>query len=434
MSDVVIDIKNISKQYRLGTVGYGTLGQDLQRLWAKVFNKPDPNSTIGKRVEQISSQSDHILALNDISFNVHQGDRLGIIGKNGAGKTTLLKILSRISAPTQGMIKIRGRVASLIAVGAGFHGELTGRENIYLNGTILGLSKADVIKRFDEIVDFSGVEQFIDTPVKRYSSGMYIRLGFAVAAHLDPDILIVDEVLAVGDADFQKKAIGKMKNVSNEEGRTILFVSHNMGMITSLCNQAICLENGNIISSGKASDVARIYLSGSNSSPFMVDFSNFKKKIGNDNAILLHASVKDLKGLEKGEIDIRTSFKISMTYKMNKNTDLIPIPNFHILDERGEYVFTTSPNKPNESFSGIGIYISECIIPGNLLNNGTYFVGLALTFLEKGINISFFEKNAISFSIVDPLEETLFELRNGYSGPIPGPIRPKLNWEITKLE
>ncbi len=237
--DIVVE--NMSKEYRLGNIGYRTLREDLQSWWAKINNKPDPNSIIG---DENNNPSDRILALNNINLEVKSGDRLGIIGNNGAGKTTLLKILSRIASPTNGIIKIRGNVAGLIAVGTGFHPELTGRENIYLNGCILGLTKKQITSRLEEIIDFSGVEKFIDTPVKRYSTGMCIRLGFSVAAHLKPDILIVDEVLAVGDAEFRKKAMGKMKDASENNNRTVLFVSHNLTAIKSLCEKIIVLDNG----------------------------------------------------------------------------------------------------------------------------------------------------------------------------------------------
>ena len=260
MVDPVIEIEHLYKEYRLGLIGYGTLREDLQSWWARVRGKEDPNSILFSDNQSKDGRvSDHILALNDINLTVERGERLGIIGKNGAGKTTLLKILSRIASPTKGSLRIKGRIASLIAVGTGFHGELTGRENIYLNGSILGLRKFEIDQRYDEIVDFAGVEKFIDTPVKRYSSGMYVRLGFAVAAHLDPDVLIVDEVLAVGDAEFRKKAIGKMRDVSEDQGRTILFVSHNLGAIKTLCEKCILLDDGKIDYSGDASEVVDYY-------------------------------------------------------------------------------------------------------------------------------------------------------------------------------
>jgi lipopolysaccharide transport system ATP-binding protein len=258
----VIEIKHLYKEYRLGLIGYGTLREDLQSWWARARGKEDPNSILFSGDQSGDGKSpDHILALNDLNLTVERGERLGIIGKNGAGKTTLLKILSRIASPTKGTARIKGRVASLLAVGTGFHKELTGRENIYLNGSILGLRRFEIDQRFDEIVDFSGVEQFIDTPVKRYSSGMYVRLGFSVAAHLDPEVLIVDEVLAVGDAEFREKALGKMKDVSEDQGRTILFVSHNMEAINNLCERAILLDSGRIIKDDEAKKVVTRYLS-----------------------------------------------------------------------------------------------------------------------------------------------------------------------------
>jgi len=240
----IIQISNLSKAYRLGVINHGMLYKDIQSWWARLRGKEDPNSVIGMHNQEQMDGEDRFWALKDIDFEVNQGDRIGIIGKNGAGKSTLLKILSRVTAPTKGSVKVKGRIASLLEVGTGFHPELTGRENVFLNGAILGMSKQEIRKKFDEIVDFAGIEKFIDTPVKRYSSGMYVRLAFAVAAHLEPEILVVDEVLAVGDAAFQKKAIGKMEDVSNKEGRTVLFVSHNMGVIKNLCSRSVLLQNG----------------------------------------------------------------------------------------------------------------------------------------------------------------------------------------------
>ena len=251
-----ISIQNVSKAYRLGVIGHGTLKEDLQSWWAKVRGKEDPNRIIGSKE---AVEGDTLWALRDVSFDVEQGSVWGIIGANGAGKSTLLKILSRVTVPTSGQIKVRGRVASLLEVGTGFHPELTGRENIFLNGAILGMTKAEVRKKFDEIVAFSEIEKFIDTPVKRYSSGMYVRLAFAVAAHLDPEILVVDEVLAVGDAAFQKKCLGKMGAVA-KEGRTVLFVSHNMGAVRTLCQMGLVLGNGRIRSMGQADEQVAFYL------------------------------------------------------------------------------------------------------------------------------------------------------------------------------
>jgi lipopolysaccharide transport system ATP-binding protein len=241
--DTVINVEHLYKEYKLGVISHGTLIQDFQSWWAKMRGKEDPNSLLSMYHTR-SAEAENIFALNDISFQINQGDRIGIIGKNGAGKSTLLKILSRITSPTKGNIRIKGRVGSLLEVGTGFHAEMTGRENIYLNGAILGMKRREISRRLDEIIAFAGIEKYADTPVKRYSSGMYVRLGFAVAAHLDTDILIADEVLAVGDAEFQEKALGKMQEMSTGEGRTILFVSHNLGAVRVLCNRGLILEKG----------------------------------------------------------------------------------------------------------------------------------------------------------------------------------------------
>ncbi|MDB4902133.1 MAG: transporter related protein [Mucilaginibacter sp.] len=258
----VIKVENISKAYQLGEFGTGTIANDLKRFWARTRGKEDPFLKIGETNDRTKKGDSNIVwSLKDINFEVEQGDAVGIIGRNGAGKSTLLKILSRVTAPTTGSVKVKGRIASLLEVGTGFHPELTGKENIYLNGTILGMRKAEIKRKFDEIVDFAGVERYIDTPVKRYSSGMYVRLAFAVAAHLESEILIVDEVLAVGDAEFQKKCLGKMGEVSRGEGRTILFVSHNMGMINQLCNKSILLANGLILNYDLTSNIQKAYLS-----------------------------------------------------------------------------------------------------------------------------------------------------------------------------
>jgi lipopolysaccharide transport system ATP-binding protein len=263
MSDVSIKIENLSKQYRLGNVGTGTLTHDLQRFLAKVRGKEDPTLEIGMENKLSEAGGDYVYALKDVNLEIKQGDILGVIGKNGAGKSTLLKILSRVTTPTTGSIDMYGRVASLLEVGTGFHPELTGRENIFLNGAIMGMTKQEIKSKFDEIIDFAGVSKYIDTPVKRYSSGMYVRLGFAVAAHLEPEILIVDEVLAVGDAEFQKKAIGKMQDVSSNQGRTVLFVSHNMQAVKNLCKTAVLMKSGTITNYGTAQSVVEQYLQNS---------------------------------------------------------------------------------------------------------------------------------------------------------------------------
>ncbi len=261
MSNTVIEFNNVGKQYILGTIGTGTLSQDLNRWWANIRGKEDPYLKIGETNDRTQKgDSRFVWALHDINFKVEQGDVVGIVGKNGAGKSTLLKILSRVTSPTTGDIKIKGRIASLLEVGTGFHPEMTGRENIFMNGSIMGMTKAEIKGKFDEIVDFAGVAKYVDTPVKRYSSGMMVRLGFAIAAHLEPEILVVDEVLAVGDAEFQKKAIGKMQDVSKGKGRTVLFVSHNMAAVRSLCTRGVMLKNGTIDFIGNIPDTLNHYL------------------------------------------------------------------------------------------------------------------------------------------------------------------------------
>ena len=261
MSNIILKAEHISKQYRLGLVGTGTLVHDMNRFWHRIRGKEDPYLKVGAVNDRsVAASEEYVWALRDINFEVKEGEVLGIIGKNGAGKSTLLKLLSRVTSPTTGTIKSRGRIASLLEVGTGFHPELTGRENIYLNGAILGMTKAEIAAKIDEIIAFSGCEMYIDTPTKRYSSGMTVRLGFAVAAHLEPDILVVDEVLAVGDAEFQKKAIGKMQDISTGEGRTVLFVSHNMASVQSLCTRAIVLDNGAISFNGPTTEAIAHYL------------------------------------------------------------------------------------------------------------------------------------------------------------------------------
>lgn len=273
---VILKAENISKQYRLGTVGTGTLSHDLNRWWHSLRGKEDPYLKVGGVNDRSAKATeDYIWALRDIDFEVKRGEVLGIIGKNGAGKSTLLKILSRVTAPTTGSIKTKGRIASLLEVGTGFHGELTGRENIFMNGAVLGMTKTEIKRKLDEIIEFSGCEMYIDTPTKRYSSGMTVRLAFAVAAHLEPDILVIDEVLAVGDAEFQKKAIGKMQDISKGEGRTVLFVSHNMASVQNLCSRGILLENGKISYEGSVDKTINKYLQVKNT---FTDISKKKRK------------------------------------------------------------------------------------------------------------------------------------------------------------
>ena len=423
----IIQVENLSKKYRIGAQreGYLSLRDELAK---KAGNLARRLSLSRLRADP----TEDFWALKDVSFTVQEGEVLGIIGRNGAGKSTLLKILSKITPPTKGRIVMRGRVASLLEVGTGFHPELTGRENIFLNGVILGMTKAEIRKKFDDVVAFAGIEEFIDTPVKRYSSGMYVRLAFAVAAHLEPEILLIDEVLAVGDADFQKKCLGKMGQAARE-GRTVIFVSHNMGMITSLCGRAILLETGRIIAHSAASQTVLTYFNRGNFSPHAVDFSKIGKKVGDHLATLLDAHVEDQEGNPTAEVDIRSPFKIKMRYAQHESVPKAPYPNFHFLDARGEYAFVTSGRNYTSSGMEPGIYSAECLVPGLLLNNGIYFIGLALTFTHLGIHVSFYEKDALSVSIRDPMDETLDEMRSGYSGPIPGPVRPQLEWQIERI-
>jgi ABC-type polysaccharide/polyol phosphate transport system ATPase subunit len=262
MSKTIIQVENLSKAYQIGQIGTGTISRDIERFWlTKVLGKDDPFLKLGQTNDRsIKGESDIVWSLQDINFQINQGEAVGIIGKNGAGKSTLLKLLSRVTSPTTGQIKIKGRIASLLEVGTGFHPELSGRENIYLNGAILGMRKNEITRKLDEIIDFSGVERYVDTPVKRYSSGMYVRLAFAVAAHLESEILIVDEVLAVGDAEFQKKCLGKMGDISKGEGRTVLFVSHNMAAVSSLCPTSILLNNGKIFAKDSTPKIIDLYV------------------------------------------------------------------------------------------------------------------------------------------------------------------------------
>lgn len=315
MNSTVIKAEDIGKQYRLGTVGTGSLAHDINRAWHKLRGKEDPYLQIGD--ENNRSQhglSDYVWALRNINFEVSHGEVVGIIGRNGAGKSTLLKILSRTTSPTTGIIKIKGRVASLLEVGTGFHPELTGRENIFLNGAILGMTKKEINKKFDDIVDFAGVERYVDTPVKRYSSGMYVRLAFAVAAHLEPEILIVDEVLAVGDAEFQKKALGKMKDVSGREGRTVLFVSHNMGVIQQICSKAILLKNGLIASEGKVAKVIEDYVLSSRAAA-----GGYTNRFGNKRAVFESFELTNENGEALSEFFMGENILVNLTVKFNED-------------------------------------------------------------------------------------------------------------------
>jgi len=319
MSKTVIELNNISKAYQIGQIGTGTLSRDIERFWlTKVLGKEDPFLKIGETNDRTSKgNSDIVWSLKDINFKINEGEAVGIIGRNGAGKSTLLKLLSRVTGPTTGEIKVKGRIASLLEVGTGFHPELTGRENIFLNGAILGMRKKEISRKLDEIIDFSGVERYIDTPVKRYSSGMYVRLAFAVAAHLESEILIVDEVLAVGDAEFQKKCLGKMGDISKGQGRTVLFVSHNMASVQKLCTKGILLENGIVKSKGNIQDVVNDYLAVSkNNSEELIDI---KKRKGNGNLKFIKGEIKS-KNIEF--VESFNSMIIKLEYDFNENINI----------------------------------------------------------------------------------------------------------------
>lgn len=316
--DIILKAENISKQYRLGQVGTGTLSHDINRWWHKIRGKENPYLKIGETNDRSTKgSSDYVWALQDINFEVERGEVLGIIGKNGAGKSTLLKILSKVTAPTTGSIKSRGRIASLLEVGTGFNGEMTGRENIFLNGAILGMTKKEISSKLDEIIEFSGCERYIDTPVKRYSSGMTVRLAFAVAAFLEPEILVVDEVLAVGDAEFQKKAIGKMQAISREGGRTVLFVSHNMAAIQKLCTKCILLQNGKFIAQGKTEDIIQQYLQQLEDSQgeYILDTTISKNKKAFSNSL----RVEDKEGNLMSEIPIGKPWRIKVRFTVNED-------------------------------------------------------------------------------------------------------------------
>jgi lipopolysaccharide transport system ATP-binding protein len=368
-------------------------------------------------------------ALKDVSFDVEEGEVVGIIGRNGAGKSTLLKILSRITAPTEGTVDLYGRVGSLLEVGTGFHQELTGRENIFLSGSILGMKRREIDAKLDEIVKFSEIEKFLDTPVKRYSSGMYVRLAFSVAAHMDTEILLVDEVLAVGDAQFQKKCMGMMEQVNKGEGKTILFVSHNMSMISSLCNKGILLNQGKIRFIGTVEDAINSYLDSDQIGNGEVIF---QEHLPGDNKAVLHAvRIIGENGSPTVNVQINESFFIEMEYELFEDGMHVG-PNLHIKDHFGQYVFATGDTKLDYT-SSLKIkakrYISRCKIPGNLLNAGTFYVGVALTSMNP-LHVHFDEKDLLFVTVHDPIDGILTR-GEGYSGPIPGPVRPLLEWELS---
>lgn len=417
---IVIKAENLSKQYRLGTVGTGTISHDLNRFWHKARGKEDPYLKIGKENDRsVKGSAEYVWALKDINFEVKQGEVLGIIGRNGAGKSTLLKILSRTTAPTSGTVKVKGRIASLLEVGTGFHPELSGRENIFLNGAILGMTKKEIKSRFDEIVDFAGVERYIDTPVKRYSSGMYVRLAFGVAAHLEPEILIVDEVLAVGDAEFQKKALGKMKDVSGKEGRTVLFVSHNMAAIKTLCDTAMVLESGNNKFSGNTAEAVSYYLKGNSESQ--------NKKIFGDHyntpEFTLHEiSLNPKNKTADSSLDEYHQIEINTFITIKKNADRLHLT-YVLNNESGEPLFTFSHLSANQRMVN-GYNHLKCIMPEGFLNIGTYYLSF---YIIEDIKTLFVEKDIMSFDVQEGERKI-----GDWMGREPGFIKPVFEWIINQ--
>lgn len=424
----VIKVENLSKQYRLGQVGTGTISHDVNRWWHKVRGKEDPYLKIGEANDRtVKGDSDYVWALKDINFEVKQGEVLGIIGRNGAGKSTLLKILSRTTAPTKGSVKIKGRVASLLEVGTGFHPELSGRDNIFLNGAILGMTRREIQSKFDEIVDFAGVERYIDTPVKRYSSGMYVRLAFAVAAHLEPEILIVDEVLAVGDAEFQKKCLGKMKDVSVNQGRTVLFVSHQMDAISRLCQQVLLMEHGSLSFFGEVDLGIRLHLS---DNQFVSPFYEWDNDCPGDEFIKLKKAAINVNNIASSVINIKNDFIIEFEYEILK-LGLKFVPSINIFNEKGDHLFTAHDTEraQSEDFAQIGFYKSSALIPGNLLSEGKIMVSIAVVSYDPFV-VHFHEMGKISSMLTDEIDGQ--SARGFYLGPFPGLMRPKLKWHFQK--
>ncbi len=420
MGQTVIKVEDLSKAYQIGQIGTGTLSRDLERFWTtRIRGKEDPFLRIGETNDRsVKGTSDIVWSLRDVNFEVNQGDAIGIIGKNGAGKSTLLKLLSRVTAPTSGQIKLKGRVASLLEVGTGFHPELSGRENIYLNGAILGMRKKEITRKLDEIIDFSGVARYIDTPVKRYSSGMYVRLAFAVAAHLESEILIVDEVLAVGDAEFQKKCLGKMGDISKGQGRTVLFVSHNMAAVKSLCSKAIVLQNGMVKKVGNVESAIGYYLSGEIESQNRRIFSQaFDKPAFTLHEISLNPVGKTSDDVldEYQKIDFNIDFTLKDTSK-NLHVTMV------LYNEYGEALFTFSHIHSNVKLHS-GLNKIKCSLPEGFLNIGSYFVSLFV--IENAKTTLLVEKDAISFNIQEG-ERPI----GAWMGKEPGFLKPKFEWTI----
>lgn len=423
----IISIENLHKKYILKhnvNKRYGSLRDELTKTAKRVVTKF--TNPMAPSYQQ--QKEEEFWALNDVNLEIQQGERLGIIGRNGAGKSTLLKVISRIIEPTRGRVTLRGRVSSLLEVGTGFHPELSGRENIFLNGAILGMSKAEISKKFDEIVEFAEVEKFLDTPVKHYSSGMYVRLAFAVASSLEPEILVVDEVLAVGDSRFQKKCLGKMEDAS-QSGRTIIFVSHSMGTIASMCSRVIEMNTGKIVADGNASETILHYYTNGLASPSMVQYKD--KYPGDEFARLLSASIKTLSSKNEGaiEVSITEQVIIEMCFEILQDTETGFVPNYNCFTADGVcafYCHDTTKRKLKK-----GIYVSRCHIPANFLNATTYFIGLAISSYYPAVKVHFYDESCLSFNVHDPLDGVSTRPETGI--PIPGAIRPYLKWTIQSL-
>ena len=400
--NTVISIENISKKYTIShkKKKNDTLKDSFSDFYKNVFSSKDDAET-----------QETFWALKDVSFDIEQGDRVGIVGSNGAGKSTLLKVLSRITEPTHGKVKMRGRLASLLEVGTGFHPELTGRENIFLNGAILGMKQHEIKQQFEAIVDFAGIEKFLDTPVKRYSSGMYVRLGFAIAAHLEPEILIVDEVLAVGDAEFQKKCLGKMKDVSNS-GRTLLFVSHNHTAVQGLCNKAAFLEKGKLIEFGETAHVLNSYIQRTSKFRLKQFWESPETAIGSEFVRVKSIELIPENPSENAPIDVRTPLKVHFEFwNLIENADLNL--SMFLYDMTGACVFNVC-NLP-KTFP-IGLVAGDCEIPGNLLNDGNYYISMMV--VKDTTTVVYFMEEAITFEVSDYREGT------AWYGKWPGAVRP----------
>jgi lipopolysaccharide transport system ATP-binding protein len=421
----VIRVDNLTKEYRIGLrqkEGYGTFREALSSVVRAPFQRiRSRRPFLDKTVER----KDAFFALKDVSFEVSPGEVVGIIGRNGAGKSTLLKILSRITEPTKGRLELRGRVGSLLEVGTGFHSELTGRENIYLNGSILGMSRREITRKFDEIVAFSEIEQFLDTPVKRYSSGMYVRLAFAVAAHLEPEILIVDEVLAVGDIAFQKKSMGKMQDVARH-GRTVLFVSHNISAVTRLCNRALLLTEGHLDQDGPAHEIACAYLSLGRQETASHKWTNITKAPGNEVVRLLSVCIREEKGEIADYLDIRRPALVEMEYEViQAGTEIVP--NLHFFNQEGVYLFVAHDLDPHWRHKPrpVGRYLSTAHIPGNFFAEGRVVIGAAITTYSP-FRVHLYEREIIGVHVVDSSDGDT--ARGDFVGHMPGVIRPILAW------